>query len=334
MGKLDVTTGCTDNGVRMIRIENSLLRLEILPEVGGKIRQITYKPLGADLLWNHPHIAPAQHPSTACYDDLWSGGWDEIFPNDEPGSIEGIQLPDHGELWTGCWQVEPFERGDAAGVRLGFTTPISRFQIEKTIALRPESAVLEMRYRLTSLGEKAFPFLLKLHPAFAVSPHHRIDFPPMTVLRELEFPGSLSAAPMTFPWPHAPLGDRSLDLRHVPDLSSKAVHFFYGTQMAAGWCGITDRANRLATALRFDPQVFRACWLFATHGGWRDLNVAVLEPATGYPFRLPSMIQAGQARCLAPGETLETTVLFSVQEGLSSIDGVTEDGQILPGDES
>jgi hypothetical protein len=334
MGQLLITTGCTDNGLRIIRIENRLLRLEILPEAGGKIWQITYKRLGAELLWNHPHIAPARHAATACYDDMWSGGWDEMFPNDEAGSVEGFQLPDHGELWTGCWQAEPFEGGDAAGVRLQFTTPVSQFRVEKSITLRPESAVLEIRYRLTCIGEKAFPFLLKLHPAFAVSPHHRIDFPPMTVLRELEFPGTLSDAPATFPWPHAPLGDRSLDLRQVPDISSKAVHFFYGTEMAGGWCGITNRANHLAAALRFDPKVFQACWLFATHGGWRDLNVAVLEPATGYPFRIPSMIEAGRARSLAPGETLETTVLFSVQEGLTSIGGVTNDGQILSGDET
>jgi hypothetical protein len=96
---------------------------------------------------------------------------------------------------------------------------------------------------------------------------------------------------------------------------------------------VTDRANQLAAALRFDPNVFSSCWLFATHGGWRDLNVAVLEPATGFPFRMQSMIDGGRARRLAPGESLETTVLFSVQEGLTSIGGVEEDGRILPGDE-
>ena len=90
----------------------------------------------------------------------------------------------------------------------------------------------------------------------------------------------------------------------------------------------------MAAALRFDPEVFSSCWLFATHGGWRDLNVAVLEPATGYPFRMQSMIDGGHARYLASGESLETTVLFSVQEGLTSIGGVEENGRILPGDEN
>jgi hypothetical protein len=119
----------------------------------------------------------------------------------------------------------------------------------------------------------------------------------------------------------------------VPDERSGAVHFFYGTEMAAGWCGITNRANRLAAALRFDPEVFSSCWLFATYGGWRDLNVAVLEPATGYPYKMQSMLDHGHARWLAPGESLETAVLFTVQEGLRSIGGVEEDGTIVAGDE-
>ena len=113
-----------------------------------------------------------------------------------------------------------------------------------------------------------------------------------------------------------------LDLRQVPDARSGAVHFFYGTELAAGWCGVTNRATGLAAGLRFDPEVFSSCWLFATHGGWRDLNVAVLEPATGYPYNMRAMIDGGQARRLAPGETLETSVLFSVQEGLRSIGGL------------
>jgi hypothetical protein len=333
MLELNPTTGSTALGMRSIVLENGLLRLEILPEAGAKINQITYKPLGADLLWHNPHLFPARHEPSACYDDVWSGGWDELFPNDEPGPLNGYLLPDHGELWTGEWHAEPFERDDAVGVHLRFTTPITSFLVERTLLLRADSAQLEIHYRFTNHGAESFPFLWKLHPAFAVSSSHRIDFPPMAVLREPEFPGTLGDAPPIFPWPHAPMGDSTLDLRQVPDASSRALHFFYGAGLVDGWCGITNRANRLACALRFDPKIFPSCWLFATYGGWRDLNVAVLEPATGYPFQMQAMIAGGRARRLAPGESLETSVLFSAQEGLSSIGGVDENGLILPGDE-
>lgn len=332
MDDLILNSGATLHGLRTILLENRHLRIVVLPEAGAKVWQITYKPLDADLLWNNPSVPPTRQILHACYDDTWSGGWDELFPNDEADALQGNALADHGELWTGEWQAEFFQMENSAGVHLRFTTPISNFLVEKTLFLRPQSTSLEIKYRLTNHGTDEFPFLFKLHPAFAVSTNHRIDFPPMTVRLEPEFSGTLDGAPPIFPWPYAPLGDRVLDLREVPDASSRAMNFFYGTGLASGWCGITNRATRLAAALRFDPKVFSSCWLFATHGGWRNLNVAVLEPATGYPFRMQSMINFGRARRLAPGESLETAVLISVQEGLTSIGGIKEDGQILPGD--
>jgi hypothetical protein len=334
MSHITVQPGPAVHGLQGIEMENELLRLVVLPDAGAKVWQIHYKPLAADLLWNNPSLGPSRQALYASYDDTWAGGWDELFPNDEAGELLGFNLPDHGELWTGEWQAERVELNGTPGLRLRYATPVSNFRVEKTLALRSSSAVLEVKYKLTNHGKKEFPFLFKLHPAFAVSANHRIDFPTMTVRREPEFAGTLGAAPMVFRWPDAQVSDAMLDLRQVPDEHSGAVHFFYGTELASGWCGMTNRATRLAAGLRFDPEVFSTCWLFATHGGWRDLNVAVLEPATGYPYNMRAMIDGGHARWLAPGETLETSVLFSVQEGLSSIGGIDENGVIRPGNET
>jgi len=331
---LSISTDWTLHGLTAIVLENRFLRIVVLPEAGAKIWQITYKPLDAPLLWNHPRISPARQPIHTRYDDVWSGGWDELFPNDEAGDLQGEFVPDHGELWTGSWKFETFEEADSVGVRLKFLTPITSFLVERTIVLQRGSRNFEIRYRFTNQGADKLPFLWKLHPAFAVSSDHRVDFPEMTVVREPGFPGSLGDAPLIFLWPHAPLADTSIDLRQVPSPESRAVHFFYGTGLAAGWCGITNQGSGLSVALKFDPEVFSSCWLFASHGGWRNLNVAVLEPATGYPFRIHSMIDEGHARELKPNESLETTVLFATQEGLGSIGGVDSDGTILPGEES
>jgi hypothetical protein len=333
MNTLIRTGDSTLHGLHAIHLENGLLRLTVLPGAGGKLWQIVYKPFGAQLLWHHPRVLPALHAAGTLFDDVWSGGWDEIFPNDEAGCIHGKPLPDHGELWAANWYAEAFNGADAVGVHLRCATPVSRFQVEKTILLRPEQSVFETCYRFTNRNPVAWPFLWKLHPAFAISPHHRIDFPQMTVVREPMFPGTLGAAPRRFPWPYAPIGNSPLDLREVPELSSGALHFFYGTKMAEGWCGITDRARGLACALRFDLGVLSGCTFFASYGGWRGLQVAVPEPATGYPFQIEKIIDAGRARWLAPGESLETSVLFAVQEGFTSIGEVDPAGRILPGDE-
>ncbi|MGB0125116.1 MAG: hypothetical protein WA419_07940 [Silvibacterium sp.] len=330
---LKISTGWMFHGLRAILLENRLLHLVILPEAGGKLWQIRYKPHDTDLLWNHPRILPSRHAINTRYDDVWSGGMDELFPTDEAGTIEGELYPDHGELWTGAWDAETFQDAEQAGIQLRFLTPISCFAVEKTIRLRPESAQVEISYRLTNHGQERFPFLFKLHPAFAVSPAHRIDFPPMRVIREPGFPGTLSAAPLDFPWPHAQTGQATTDLRRIPDTSSRAVHFFYGTELAAGWSAVTNAATGLSSCLRFDTAIFPSCWLFASFGGWRNLNVAVLEPSTGYPYHLPSAIEAGRARWLKAGESLNTSVMLAFQEGLTSVGGISPEGTILPGED-
>jgi len=314
---LSVNTDWSYRGLRTVVLENRLLRVVILPEAGAKIWQITYKPFDADLLWNNPRIAPARLPVNSRYDDVWSGGWDELFPNDEVALIEGESYPDHGELWTGEWQAESFSSVDEVGVRLRCVTPISSIEVEKTIRLRRVPACLEFRHRFTNRGRTAFPFLWKLHPAMAVSPQHRIDFPPMQVVVEPAFPGTLSGAPAVGEWPVVKTANGSVDLRRV-----------YGTQMKGNWCALTNSETGLACGWQFDPEVFRCCWLFATYGGWRNYNVAVLEPCTGYPLNFEAMKAAGRQRSLASGESLQTDVRFFVQERLRSVGSIDASGQM------
>ena len=329
MPELHVTTEWTYRGLRAVLLENRLLQIVILPEAGAKVWQIRYKPHDADLLWNNPRIAPARLPIGTRYDDVWSGGWDELFPNDEAATIDGEVYPDHGELWAGEWQFEPFTSSDEAGVRLEFTTPISTVRVEKRIAIRRGEPRIHFSHHLTNTGSGDVSFLWKLHPALAVTPHHRIDFPPMRLVLEPAFPGSLVGARFPAEWPllRTPYGE--IDLRRIPPPEERQLYFFYGTELQAGWCAITNAATGLACALQFDQSIFRSAWLFASYGGWRNYNVAVLEPCTGYPLNFEAMKAAGRQRVLAAGMSLDTEVLFTVQEGLGAVGGVAEDGSLL-----
>ena len=329
MSELRVNTEWTYRGLRAVILENRLLQIIILPEAGAKIWQIRYKPHDADLLWNNPRIAPARLPIGARYDDVWSGGWDELFPNDEIATIEGEPYPDHGELWTGEWQFEPFHSSDEAGVRLEFTTPISAVRVEKRIMIRSGESRIHFLHNLTNTGNTDFSFLWKLHPAMAVTPQHRIDFPPMRVVLEPAFPGTLASARFPAEWPLLRTGSGEIDLRRIPPHEERQLYFFYGTQLQAGWFALTNTATNLACALQFDESVFSSAWLFATYGGWRNYNVAVLEPCTGYPLNFEAMKTAGRHRVLAPGASLRTNVSFIVQEGLDSVGGVAEDATLI-----
>jgi hypothetical protein len=331
MRELRISADWSYRGLRVISLENRMLRLLVLPEAGGKIWQISYKPFDADLLWNNPRIPPAGLAIGSSYDDSWSGGWDELFPNDEAATIGGEAYPDHGELWTGRWNAEPFSTADEVGVKLHFVTPVSSIQVEKTIVLGRGASRLCFRHKFTNVGGSPFQFLWKLHPAFAVTPEHRIDFPPMKVRLEPAFPGSLGGAAQNFDWPTARVDGRDVDLRQVSSVDQRQLYFFYGTEVKDGWCALTNTATGLSCGLKFDPAVFPCNWLFATYGGWRNYNVAVLEPCTGYPLNFEAMRTAGRQRTLAPGESLNTEILFSVQEGITAVERIRSDGTIVQG---
>lgn len=331
MSELQLQNEATCHGLRALSLENRYLRLMILPEAGAKIWQITYKPFEADLLWNNSRIPPAKLPMISSYDDVWSGGWDELFPNDEVATIAGREYPDHGELWTGEWSACALTGESEKGWKLEFQTPLSSIRVEKTIVLRRDDPRIYFRHRFTNLGSTPFPFLWKLHPAMNVSANHRLDFPPMRVILEPAFPGTLEGAPIENSWPLIELDHRRIDLRCIPDAAAQQLYFFYGAQMQDGWCALTNTSTGLACGWRFDPAVFPCCWLFATYGGWRDYNVAVLEPCTGYPLSFAAMQAAGRQRTLAPGESLQTDVLFSVQENMRSVGCIDAEGRMRQG---
>lgn len=165
-----VSTDWSYRGLEAVVLENRMLRIVILPAAGAKIWQITYKPLDKNLLWNNPRIAPARLPMNSRYDDVWSGGWDELFPNDEVAVIDGESYPDHGEFWTGKWTAVPFLQADEAGVRLRFTTPISSIEVEKVIRLRSGEARIEFEYRFTNRGQADFPFSGNYIPRWRFQP--------------------------------------------------------------------------------------------------------------------------------------------------------------------
>jgi hypothetical protein len=317
------------DGLRTVIFENQFLRITILPELGARIYQLIYKPPDVNLLWTNPRIPPTRVNFASRYDDIWCGGWDELFPNCEAAVVNGEVFPDHGEICSAEWDFETMQNTESILARFRGTTRISGALIEKTITLHPNMRQFQINYLLHNNLPTVTPILWNLHVAMAVSEHHRLEFPDMKARLESKFLGSLVGAPNEFQWSTVKIGEESVDLARVPPLTERRVHFCYGVHLAGGWCGITNHESGLACGLSFDPSVLRSLWLFGSFGGWRNLNVAVIEPSTGYPFRLEEAIQAGTCYQLEPDYELRTSVLFTVAENVSQIRGVTSDGRIL-----
>lgn len=297
-----------------IVLENERLRIEILPEVGAKIYSVQYKPTKHEILWRNPQIPPRRVQPGASYDDHWSGGWDEIFPNDEPAYPDSFNFPDHGELWRAAWQSEVHEDAHSTSAYLHMRCERARCLVQKWVTLCDSASEVRVRYRITNEGGRPVPYLFKLHPAMAISPGDRIVIPASRYVLEPSFPGTLGGAPQESNSPLLETGDGRVDLRIVPPPDRRELHFFYGTNLSAGYWQLFHTAGRLMITLSFPQSVFTSCWLFASYGGWNDYYVAVPEPCTGYPFRLEKAVMLGTAAELAGGATIDAEIVMTVQE--------------------
>lgn len=59
---VQLSTEWTYRGLDAVLIENELLRVVVLPQLGGKIWSIVDKRRDCELLWHHPRVGPRPAP--------------------------------------------------------------------------------------------------------------------------------------------------------------------------------------------------------------------------------------------------------------------------------
>ena len=291
--------------LQVVRLENELICLDVLPELGAKVWNLVHKPTGRNLLWHNAHLAPARQAFGAKFDDAWSGGWDELIPNDVPTPVAyGDVLPDHGEVWSQASEWDVLEASDdRVAVRFVSYTRVWPTRFEKTISLCRGDAFCSVQYRYTNLAARPFDFLWNIHPALAVSPATRLDIP---ARRGLTDPWSTDQFNgwTEYDWPYAV--DRrgeKVDMRFVPP-AGNAADQHYLPDVAAGWYAVTDTQARIGFGMSFPTAVLPHLWLFRPFGGWRGLYTLIVEASNGFPFELAVAQEQGHCGHLGPGETL------------------------------
>ncbi|HET9983154.1 MAG TPA: hypothetical protein VFQ38_06195 [Longimicrobiales bacterium] len=299
-------------GFEALVLENGSLGAAVIPRLGGRVWELVDLARDRQWIWHRPGVPLAASPRGASYDDVWAGGWEELFPNDAPGSFEGCLLPDHGEWWTSSWTVTEASGGAEACVRLEADARMRGARCFKELRLASDRGELRVAYRIENPDAGAFHFLFKQHLPVAIHPGCRLALPGGRVTAVEPAFGTLLPGPGPFDWPRA--GER--DLRVVPPPSSAAREFVYLTDLPDAWCGVDDLESGASLRLRYDARHLPFVWLFLAYGGWRDCYTAVLEPCTNLPKDLAEAVRRGQSAWLPGRGVFETSVTVTL-DGLS-----------------
>src|SRR5437867_661343 len=286
------------DGVPVVRLESDQLQVDVAPSVGGRIVSIVEKSSGHEFLWRNRSVPVRRSESGSEYDSNFFGGIDELLPNDMPETIQGVNCPDHGELWTTSlnWEI------DGQRLKLHGTLPLFGLAYEREICLRSDGPWLDLSYRLSNPTRDARVFLWKLHAALAVAPGDLIDCPAQKA-QVVDLAWSRYRTMVPFDWPMI----EGKDASKIP-APDGTVDFFYLFDLAEGRIGWHRPGANLEFAYQFDTTIFSYAWLFASYGGFFGHYTAVLEPCTAMPMPVNEAAAKKQCSRLEPGESLVTNV--------------------------
>jgi hypothetical protein len=119
-----------------IVMENGYLQLTILPELGGRLYQATFKPTGQDLFYRNPVLKPSRWGPFASEDNWWmaAGGMEWALP-----------VSEHGYEWGIPWQYRIVRGAQSATVLLWDTDATDRLKAQVEITLTAGQASFTVR---------------------------------------------------------------------------------------------------------------------------------------------------------------------------------------------
>jgi hypothetical protein len=249
---------------KLLVLENAYLRLGILPELGGRLYQVVFKPTGNDEMYRNPVIKPT--------------GWgppDPPYPAEAnwwlaAGGIEwGFPVEEHGYEWATVWGYDQVPTADGGIMLTLFTRESRRPYAVVDIILSPDKAYFVVRPRITNAWGSDFRFqwwanaMLAPGAANKPSPDLRFVFPnnEMTVH---------STGDATLPGPGQPLSWPVHNGRDLSRLGNWAqwLGFFQRPAASGDFSGVYDPGADEGLVRVYPSDVARGSKGFAP--GWSD----------------------------------------------------------------
>ena len=157
---------------------------------------------------------------------------------------------------------------------------------------------------MTNQGRQELPFLWKSHVTVRLHPDSTVAMGAGDVLVHEFGDPRVRPAGGSFSWPTIVRDGAEHDFRRQPDTSDRGItEFLIATSLGGGGrCGVHHPTAGTGLSLTWDPADLPSCWTFASYGGgWRGLDVLVLEPCTGYPLSVVEGAAAGTHQVLPAG---------------------------------
>ncbi|OJV24536.1 MAG: hypothetical protein BGO26_18300 [Actinobacteria bacterium 69-20] len=307
-------------------------RMTVLLDVGrgADILSVMHVASGVDVMFSTPwrsradairagRTAPSTTDPTSAWLEGYRGGWQTLCPNaGPPRTVEGAPVGFHGEAALTRWDVCAADATSASLQVELYSVPV---RIDRTLALRDDTAALDLTDTVTNLSDTTIRFDYAQHPALAgpfLAGDCHIDTGATHFTTDPDTAGNIAAPGTTHTWPFAAADDgTTVDLRIVPSADQRRMAFGWLSDFTGGhWASVTNRDLGLTARFDWDGTHLPYAWF------WQELNdmpgypwyrrarVLAIEPAstqTSGPDRRSVL-------ALGPDETVQLPMTFSINE--------------------
>jgi len=298
-----------------IVLENDAFCAKFLPDPGGKMASLVCKRTGFEYLVQRPQPKYRDQPFGGVYVDGECSGFDDMFPTIDACACEnnpwqGVELADHGEVWSLPWEIIAAEPSCLTMSVHGIRFP---YLLEKKIALT-ESGSLCWDYALTNLSPFDLDYLWAGHLMINLEEGARVSVPDdcREMVTILSNSGLQFGDVHQWPW----LKDKNGTMYRADIVRNRDVRgfekYYFTNPLKQGWCAIEYPMQQKRFRISFSTDTVPYLGILMNEEGWDGLYNIIVEPCSVCYDRPDVARQHGQ-RSVVRGKsrihwTMEITV--------------------------
>ena len=319
----------TEDGRRLLVLQNAFCSVAVWPEMGGAIASYIDLASGIDIIWHNPYVQPPRtrmldQPEAAGSDlfDVMDGSWYVSLPTGFfPTSYFGAPIGTHGELRAVPWTVEP-TRQTKTGLTVTLVGRSVRTPLvyRRTLTLERNDPLMHWTETVENRSATALPVAWLQHPTFGGPLLDGAKL--LTPAREVRVfkaddPASLQLkAGYTGLWPFVPEreGGAMRDCSVVPPAGSGKDHSVQLTKFDAAWGCIWNERRQLGFAMEWELEKFPYAWSWNCAGGaphypmWGEGHIITLQPSTSPVARFADLVKSGELLTVPAHGAVSTTL--------------------------
>ncbi|OPA74008.1 hypothetical protein BVG16_24935 [Paenibacillus selenitireducens] len=282
-----------------------LMEIIVVPQLGSKAISLKHRKTNREWL-SRTELPLGNRGYASSFSDSDGSGWDEMFPTINPCRYgeypwQGVELPDHGEVWSIPWQAMVDNQQlqcEVYGVRMPY-------QLRKTYSFRTAER-LRIDYSVQNLSPFPFSFLWAAHPLFQVVEGMEIRVPAdlNQIVVSYSQHGRLGETGDKLAWPN-PFGEASpTPLNRVEaDTARTAEKYYFAEELPEGKASLYDPRTGEQMTMYFPIEQVPYLSIWANYGGYLGQYHVAIEPATGFLDDVSYAMEQGKAAYVEAGGT-------------------------------